>query len=1213
MKNNVKRKSTDYYSEQLVSHELVNTGMLTIGSLNERDKSLISIIFKSNLFNSQFYLSQNDDANLLKDEEKLLLHYFFIGFFEGKKPSFLFDPVYYMNENPDTVDVSIKPLLHYVLYGEHEGRLPSVFVDLEFLKKQIPQEIESTYLSYFYQNEINENLSAHPYFDVKYYLQANPDVESANVSPYYHFLSRGIYEGRRPRVDIDIEEYISDQNIDILVSHPFESFILFSGHPVNFLLSSEPVFTVEHSSLEINNNPEVKLTSKSNEVIISDLRKSGLVDSEWYLEYYSDLTGSSVDPVEHYFFYGWKENRNPNAYFDTKWFLKENDQCSGCCPLVYYMENWKDKKLNPSIDFDAQKYLKNNIDVEKSDKEPLSHYLIFGFSEGRESYNIKIQSDDLFKEYSDTGLFIDDWYSIVNEDLRGSGVNSIEHFILHGQYEGRKPNPYFDINWYKKKYVEDIAEESPLLFYAKTGWKLGHSPSPIFDGPRYREEYLNNENQEPLAHFLMVGKKEGFHPKSINEPRVSSGGLLKFDPEAKLTKDGQLRALIDNGVEALTPFSNNYSESLDIHWVMPDFAPGAGGHMTIFRTIRYLEIFGHKNTIWVYGQSLHETENEAYQDIIQHFQLVKAEVKFTTDISFKEARGDVVFATDWGSVSYVNSLAYFKRRFYFVQDHEPEFYAQGAYAIAAKNTYKFDLDCICASPWLQQLMEKKYGRWAREFWLSVDFDTYHLPEVQRNSGNMVKIAFYARHFTSRRAVELGFLALEALAEKGLDIEVHCFGAPLPFDTAPFKCIDHGVCNTQELAELYQTCDLGVVFSATNYSLIPQEMMACGIPVAELDVESTRAIFPDGVVSYLSTEPRTMADQLADLVENKEKRQEQAKVAYDWVSQFTWENAAKAVESALFKRLPELGFTKKEEKETTKTKASVIIPTWNAGEIFKKVVKKLQEQKAPWDYEVLVVDSGSSDGTIEFLKDNPDIKLHIIPNSEFQHGRTRNLAISMTKGDFIAVLTQDALPVDEYWLYDMVTSLEHYPNAAGAFGKHFAYDHADPYTKRDLINHFDNFEAYPYCVSKNTDKVKWQSNDISWRQFLHFYSDNNSILRRTVWEKIPYPEVKFGEDQTWALAIIEAGYEKVYCKHGTVYHSHDFDEGNVEKRAFEEAEFFRDNFGYIMVDSNNLDKIINDANEYDRQWGEAKRISKNLIDRRLKFNKAKFLGFNKANL
>ena len=942
-------------------------------------------------------------------------------------------------------------------------------------------------------------------------------------------------------------------------------------------------------------------------------RRSGLVDENWYLENYEDLKGSSVDPVVHYCLFGWKEGRNPNPYFDTKWFSNKY-RLGAEFPLKFYLKNWKKKSLNPSYNFDNKKYLYSNVDVLNAGVEPLSHYLKYGRYEGRQIFSLnEVSVKKELQKHNSTGLFISDWYEAVNEDLRGSNINFLEHYVCFGEGEGRNPNPFFDVKWYRKKYAEEIGEESPLLFYAHKGWKMGHSPSLNFDAEAYTEEFLDGLEEEPLQHYLEKGKALGYSPKPLNSTRFSSGGLLKFNPESQLTKDPSLRALIDNVPVELSPEHSSYSDELNIHWVMPDFAPGAGGHMTIFRTIRFLEIFGHKNTIWIYAPTLHESEEEAYQDIIQHFQLVKAEVKFTSDIDFLQASGDVIFATDWGSVSFVNSVSNFKRRFYFVQDHEPEFYAQGSHAILARNTYSYDLDCVCASPWLKKLMSEKYGRWAREFWLSVDFDTYSLPTFFENGhDSVVKIAFYARHFTSRRAVELGFLALEELATKVSNIEIHTFGAPLPFTSAPFKCIDHGICNTKELADLYRECDIGVVFSATNYSLIPQEMMACGLPVAELDVDSTRAIFPEGVVTYLPTDPRMMASTLADMVSNKDARKIQAEKAYDWVSQFTWKDAAKSVEASIFERLNEVGFTRVKTIKNETIKASVIIPTWNAGEVFKKVIHRLQEQIAPWNYEVLVVDSGSTDGTVEFVQSNPDIHLHQIPNSEFQHGKTRNLAISLTQGEYIAVLTQDALPVDEYWLYNMVCSLEHFPKAAGAFGKHFAWPEADPYTKRDLEQHFDGFEQHPYCVSQFTDQAKWNHGDIGWRQFLHFYSDNNSIMRRNVWKDIPYPEVKFGEDQAWALAIIEAGYQKVYCKQGAVYHSHDFDEGDVQKRAYEEAEFFKTEFGYTMVKSGNAEKTIKDINKEDLKWGKERNLSASLIERRLKFNRAKILGFEQAN-
>jgi glycosyltransferase involved in cell wall biosynthesis len=64
----------------------------------------------------------------------------------------------------------------------------------------------------------------------------------------------------------------------------------------------------------------------------------------------------------------------------------------------------------------------------------------------------------------------------------------------------------------------------------------------------------------------------------------------------------------------------------------------------------------------------------------------------------------------------------------------------------------------------------------------------------------------------------------------------------------------------------------MVFSASNYSLIPMEMMACGLPVVELDAESTRAVFPEGSVAFAPPTPHEMADVLQRVIESAEERE-----------------------------------------------------------------------------------------------------------------------------------------------------------------------------------------------------------------------------------------------------------------------------------------------------------------------------------------------------
>jgi len=244
------------------------------------------------------------------------------------------------------------------------------------------------------------------------------------------------------------------------------------------------------------------------------------------------------------------------------------------------------------------------------------------------------------------------------------------------------------------------------------------------------------------------------------------------------------------------------------------------------------------------------------------------------------------------------------------------------------------------------------------------------------------------------------------------------------------------------------------------------------------------------------------------------------------------------------------------------KASVVIPTKNPGPIFRDVLERVLEQDCPWDFEVLVIDSGSSDGAVEFARGKHGVRVHEISSAEFGHGRTRNLGVSLASGDFVAFLTHDALPVDTLWLRRIVEAVEQAPDVAGAFGRHIAYPQASAFTKRDLDLHFAGFADLPPVVSRKTDTERYET-DKRWRQILHFYSDNNSCLRRSVWETMPYPDVEFAEDQIWAHQIIEAGYSKAYAPEAVVYHSHDYGVFERFQRSFDESNAFRVLFGYRL--------------------------------------------------
>jgi rhamnosyltransferase len=118
--------------------------------------------------------------------------------------------------------------------------------------------------------------------------------------------------------------------------------------------------------------------------------------------------------------------------------------------------------------------------------------------------------------------------------------------------------------------------------------------------------------------------------------------------------------------------------------------------------------------------------------------------------------------------------------------------------------------------------------------------------------------------------------------------------------------------------------------------------------------------------------------------------------------------------------------------------------------------------------------------------------------------------------------------------------------------------------RELALHFSGFGEQPSLV--RMDDVDRYRKDAGYRQFLHFFSNNNACIRRSIWEKIPFPDTDFAEDQMWAKSVIEAGYAKAYAPDACVYHSHNFGVSESYQRAFDESSALKRLFGYDLVPS-----------------------------------------------
>jgi glycosyltransferase involved in cell wall biosynthesis/GT2 family glycosyltransferase len=336
-------------------------------------------------------------------------------------------------------------------------------------------------------------------------------------------------------------------------------------------------------------------------------------------------------------------------------------------------------------------------------------------------------------------------------------------------------------------------------------------------------------------------------------------------------------------------------ERLHVAFVIPPFARGSGGHNSIFQMLLRLERIGHTCSIWVYDPlGRHATEWPAVlrRRVVEEFAPVRAPVFKGFDDWYG---ADVVVATGWETAYPVMRLHGCRARVYLVHDHEPEFFATSAESLWAERTYSFDLFPISGSTWLRDLLEERYGRSGTWFRFGVDHDVYRPLGLERDRRTVL---FYSRDATPRRAVPLGLLALDELWRRRPDVRIVLFGDHERTDTTfPYEHL--GIVGTGELARRYNKSAVGLCLSLTNYSLIPQEMMACGLPCVDLAGRCPEAVFGrDGPVELAEADPIALADAIEALLDDEERWRARSESGLAFVADASWDLAARQVEEGL---------------------------------------------------------------------------------------------------------------------------------------------------------------------------------------------------------------------------------------------------------------------------------------------------------------------------
>ncbi|MBT63170.1 MAG: glycosyl transferase family 2 [Puniceicoccaceae bacterium] len=209
--------------------------------------------------------------------------------------------------------------------------------------------------------------------------------------------------------------------------------------------------------------------------------------------------------------------------------------------------------------------------------------------------------------------------------------------------------------------------------------------------------------------------------------------------------------------------------------------------------------------------------------------------------------------------------------------------------------------------------------------------------------------------------------------------------------------------------------------------------------------------------------------------------------------------------------------------------TLVMRSYNEAWAIEDTLKAVFSQDYAGEIELIVIDSGSTDGSHEIIQSYQPKEFIILEPGSYVPGKVLNQGFQLASHEWVVFLNSDATPKDDQWLQQLLQAAVNTPKLGAAFSRQVARDDCEAVFAHD----------YDRCFGPKRESDQWE----------HFFSMVSCVAQKSVWQQYPLREdLQYAEDDEWTRRMKEAGYATRLVVESVIIHSHNYTPEQSYKRA-----------------------------------------------------------------